>query len=378
MRNFIYLTLIIGLILSLPAKTMAISDPRLVTNNKMGVHVLDPSEIKEAAELINGGENGAWGYLTVPIQSNDRNRNKWSEFMKRCRELRVIPIIRVATVPEGSNWIIPNNFDLIDFANFLNELDWPTTNRYVIIFNEVNHGNEYGGLVSPEHYAQILVNAINIFKERNENFFILPSAMDNATISTGVSIYWKEYLLRMYRERPDVFNLIDGWNSHAYPSPAFSGRVTDRTDKSIRSFESDLRFIQGLGAREIPIFITETGWDISNLGEDKVANNFDRAFAEVWNQKNIIAVTPFLLRAGEGPFVKFSLIRKDGTKTKVYETLKGLAKIKGEPEISGEQKKVNISVIENKDSLESNSDWFKLSLSSWKKIWSELMIWLTK
>ena len=38
----------------------------------------------------------------------------------------------------------PNEYDLIDFANFLNQLPWPVNNRYVIIYNEPNQENEWG------------------------------------------------------------------------------------------------------------------------------------------------------------------------------------------------------------------------------------------
>ncbi|KKT35720.1 MAG: hypothetical protein UW23_C0012G0027, partial [Candidatus Collierbacteria bacterium GW2011_GWA1_44_12] len=114
------------------------------------------------------------------IQSTDRDRIKWQKFLDKCKELKVIPLIRVATVPEGLSWVEPNDYDLIDFANFLGDLKWPLANRYVIFFNEVNRSDEYGGLVNPEIYADILANAYDIFKNVSTDFFILPAGLDNA------------------------------------------------------------------------------------------------------------------------------------------------------------------------------------------------------
>ncbi|KKT34448.1 MAG: hypothetical protein UW23_C0038G0006, partial [Candidatus Collierbacteria bacterium GW2011_GWA1_44_12] len=108
-----------------------------VPNNKVGIHILFPEEIENAAKLVNNDYKGSWGYVTIPIQSTDRDRVKWQKFLDKCKDLKIIPLIRVATVPEGTSWVEPNDYDLIDFANFLGDLKWPIANRYVIFFNEV-------------------------------------------------------------------------------------------------------------------------------------------------------------------------------------------------------------------------------------------------
>ncbi len=317
--------------LAAATRVIATSDPVAVANNRLGVHILDPSEISAAAALVNNQSKGAWGYVTVPIQAADRDRVKWSQFFKSASELKIIPIIRVATVPNGMNWDEPNNYDLVDFANFLNDLPWPVKNRYVIIFNEVNHATEFGGFVSPEKYAQILANAIAIFKQRNADFFILPAGLDNAAPSNHTTLNWRTYLTRVYQERPDIFNQIDGWTSHAYPNPAFSGRPTDRNDHSVWSFQADLNFIRAFTDKKLPVFITETGWDMHKTPEDKAAAYFDQAWHTVWNNGQIAAITPFLLRAGDGPFTVFSLLRLDGSPTLPYLKLQSFALV-GQPE----------------------------------------------
>ncbi len=50
----------------------AIYDPLSVSNNRFGIHILNPSEVEKAAELVNSS-GGDWGYVTIPIRANDRD-----------------------------------------------------------------------------------------------------------------------------------------------------------------------------------------------------------------------------------------------------------------------------------------------------------------
>lgn len=339
MKKICLTVFITALFLTSYSPTLAIVDPLANTNNKLGIHILSPDEVNEAAKLVNNNGSGSWGYVTVPIQSTDRNRTKWVEFMKSVEEHKLIPIIRVATNPTGSNWDKPNNYDLVDFANFLNDLPWPTKNRYVIIYNEVNRSGEWGGVVSPEEYADILDNAITIFKQRSEDFFMLPAGLDNAAPNGSGYIDWRTYLTRMGKHKPGIFERIDGWTSHSYPNPGFTGKPWDTSTRSVNSFATDLLFLKQYTNKKLPVFITEAGWDISKVGEDQAAYNLRYSFEKVWNNEQIVAITPFLLRAGDGPFVIFSFINMDGSPSKVYREWQSLS-MKGDP------------VMREKDSLE--------------------------
>ncbi len=310
----------------------AVYDPLTVSNNKIGIHILFPSELHEAAQLINNSDKAAWGYVTIPIQATDRNRIKWQSFLDACRIERVIPIIRVATAPEGSNWETPNNYDLVDFANFLNELKWPIQNRYVIIFNEVNRPDEYGGMVSPENYADILNNAVDIFKSRSEDFFILPAGLDNAAANYKGALSWSTYLTRMHKKQPDIFNKIDGWTSHAYPNPDFSVRPDLSGGNKIDSFRYDLKLLKRFTNKKLPVFIAEAGWSNRNLSDRQVALYYQQAFAKVWSDPSVVAVTPFLLNAQDGPFKQFSFMDEKQERKEFAYTLSTLATI-GQPVI---------------------------------------------
>lgn len=335
---------VLGLCLMSADRAIAVVDPLASPNNKIGVHILDPNEITTASKLVNG-ESGSWGYVTVPIQGVDRNREKWISFMKKAKQEKVIPIIRVATVVNNVHWEEPSNYDLVDFANFLNDLPWPTRNRYVVIFNEVNRADEFGGFVAPERYADILANAVTIFKERNEDFFIVPAGLDNAASSNGSSLQWKAYWQRVVQRQPDIFDRVDGWSSHSYPNPAFSGSPFDRHDRSVAAFRHELNFLKLYTSKELPVFITETGWDMSRVDEERAAQFMKISYEQLWTDERVVAVTPFLLQAGAGPFVSFSLLDANAQPRPVYDSWRELA-LKGEPEL-GQVSSAAIVLSEN-------------------------------
>lgn len=300
----------IFILLGLPGKIFAITNPLAVSNNKLGIHILFPDEVGKAADLVNNHSAGSWGYVVIPIQNTDRNRDKWQHFFDKCKEQKIIPIVRVATSPTGSHWDLPTSFDLLDFANFLDDLSWPVENRYLIFLNEVNRSDEYGGIVDPENYADFLNMAVDIFKSKSQNFFLLPAGLDNAASDRRNSIRWNIYLTRMHQRQPDIFNKIDGWVSHAYPNPDFSARPDQKGESKINSFEYDLKLLSKFTNKDLPIFITETGWSNQNLSDKQVGLYYEYAFKHVWNHPQIVTVAPFVLNAQDGPFQQYSFINE--------------------------------------------------------------------
>ncbi len=126
---FLLLTFFSFLFQACPA--FAIEDSRILPNNKIGVHILFTSELNTASQLINTS-GGDWGYVTIPIQAGDKDIEKWQKFMDDAKKLHIIPIIRLATEGDYFNtgvWRKPRREDILDFANFLNSLQWPVKNR---------------------------------------------------------------------------------------------------------------------------------------------------------------------------------------------------------------------------------------------------------
>lgn len=310
----------------IPAK--AIVDPLATPNNKVGVHVFDPSEVMEAAKLVNSN-GGDWGYITVPIRSNDRDTAKWTTFFDQAKKLHLIPLLRITTYPDQAAWTEPTANDLVDFANFLNGLPWPVKNRYIILFNEPNHANEWGGYLSALEYANLLSESKRIFKSRNEDFFLISAGLDMSAPNSKTSQDALSYLRQLHSFRPRWFDQVDGLAFHAYPNPAFSASVYSKTRYGPKSYtyELDLMYSQGL-ERSKPIFITETGTILANTGFYKAA------FGEVWTEPNIVAITPFVLFAGTSDFDKFSLLDKDHQPKPTYKDIASLSKIVGSPLLS--------------------------------------------
>lgn len=341
-------------IFSFTQSAHAVEDPLASPNNKIGIHILFPSELSEAAQLVNGN-GGDWGYVVIPIQSGDRDLVKWQAFMDEAEEKHLIPILRLATEGDYFNtaaWRKPQPEDILDFANFLHSLEWPTKNRYVIVFNEVNRGDEWGGETDPADYAQLLSYSVSVFKSRSQDFFMIGGGFDNAAPNQGTQyINQYTYMQQMDAAIPGIFNQIDGYASHSYPNPAFSQPPSVNTRMSISSFSFERALLNQLTTKKLPIFITETGWSTDGVNDDLRAEYYIQAFSTAWSDPDIVTVTPFLLRAS-GPFAPFSFIKEDGSHTKQFTTIKNMTKVKGSPLLTktvlGVQEQIPSPEIEKK------------------------------
>jgi hypothetical protein len=333
---FFALLLSLVFFLVCPTNASAFFDPLQRPNNFQGIHILFPSELDAAAKLVNS-KSGEWGYVTIPIQVGDKDLVKWQAFMDDCRKLKIIPILRLSTEADPNNtavWRIPTQTDILDFANFLNSLTWPIENRYVILFNETNRFDEWGGEPpDPEVYADLSVYAYNTFKERSANFYIIMGGLDNAAPNDGVK-YMDNfiYLNKMVEHNPDVFKKLDGFASHSYPNPGFVAPPLHDKLEGITTYQFEYTLINSHSEHKVPVFITETGWDSSKLGEGLIAKYYQIAYDNFWNKDKdkIVAITPFLLNSQGGTFDIFSFV-KNGKQTEYYTQTEQMEKTKGQP-----------------------------------------------
>ncbi len=339
MSRKILLSFILSLIIifTLAPKTYAIENPLTKPNNKVGIHILFTSEIYEAAKLVNSS-GGDWGYVTIPIQTKDHDHAKWQQFMNESQKYHLIPILRLATDADhndSTSWRKPQLADIVDLAQFLDTLSWPTKNRYIIVFNEVNRGDEWGGAVDPADYADLLSFAVTVFKSKNPDYFVISAGLDNAAPSKGTS-FMNEYdfMTQMNTAVPGIFNQIDGIASHSYPNPGFSQPPDADKTVGVAGFKHERDFIHSITVKNLPIFITETGWSSETIPADQEVKYYQDTINNIWNDPNIVAITPFLLDARSGPFQKFSFLTATGSATKKYAYLQELPKIKGQPAIA--------------------------------------------
>ncbi len=315
----IKLLLAICLLFFVPKNVEAIYNPLSVPNNKYGIHITDLNDIASASELVNS-TNGDWGYVTLVVQDTDMNKGKWQELFNIMRRKHLIPLIRIATHAEGDAWMIPEEHNISKWVDFLNSLNWPVENRYVILFNEPNHANEWGNTINPQSYGDILIKFSKALKNASPDFFILPAGLDASASNTGGTMDETVYLSKLFEAHPDITSYIDGWTSHAYPNPAFSGSPLDSGKGTLSTFLWEQSFLKSLGvAKELPVFITETGWehrygkyvDARLLTPETIASYITLASNGVWNNPNIVAITPFLLNYQDNPFDHFSWRKLD-------------------------------------------------------------------
>lgn len=288
----------------------------------MGVHILTTYELKEARELL-ATDQDEWHFVTIPYTLSDiEDTKRWQEFFDEAKKLRLIPLVRLTTKFENGAWQPPTRKDIVTAISTLARLNWPTDQKHIIIYNEVNHAPEWGGKIDPADYAAKLRFAGDWARAENANFVVLPAAMDLAAPNGPRTMEAFTYLRAMLAADPTVFEVIDIWNSHSYPNPAFSAPANRRGQNSLRGFEYELEFIARETGRELSVMITETGWEENGRTRGRLENYYQYAYREIWSDERILAVTPFLLRGAPGPFAGFSLLSDAGEPTEQYRALR--------------------------------------------------------
>jgi hypothetical protein len=336
-------------------------------NNKFGIHIIDESDLEDAAALVNSN-GGEWGYVTIVIREDERDASRWQKIFNEMRRLKLIPIIRIATKLDGPNWEAPKEEEAVNWAGFFNSLNWPVKNRYVVLFNEPNHAKEWGGIVDPAAYANTYRHYRDILKKFSLDFTVLPAALDLAAPTARATMSAEDYYSGMHDEDNFIFTIYDALNSHSYPNPGFSGDVKDTGKTSINGYKWETSFLRNFGLNtDLPVFITETGWikSVKSLEE-----NYKYAFENVWNDEHVVAVTPFLLNYLSTPFSDFSW--KD-PETKEFEpqyySVQSITKEKGDPEQKDSYEFVSHNIA---DYLISDSEYsFTVSLkNTGQSIWN--------
>lgn len=295
--------------------------------SKYGIHILHPGELSAAKVLLSGqagyGAND-WHYVTIPLSLADtEKKDEWQKFFTQAHELKLIPLVRLVSEFDGKNWRIPDRKETVKLIDFVSEFVWPTDDRYIIVFNEVNHAAEWGGQLSPENYIESLAFASQWARTQSPPLKILPAALDlaapNGSNTLDAFTFWKA----VYAADPDFFSYLDGWNSHSYPNPGFISPPTYGGRDGLAGFEQEQAFLRELAGaafsdRNLPIFITETGWKSTYSTERHLPAYYKYAMWHVWSAPEVTAVTPFLLQGEPGPFAQFGFVDAAGNPTAQY------------------------------------------------------------
>jgi len=313
------------------------TDKLWAKNNKFGLYIYaEEPEMFEIAQKLVNSKGGEWGYVLIPYNVKDLDYDKWFRVFEQLRNKKLIPIIQL--------WDV----DTSDYkkqtqkaADFLNGFLWPIKYKYISVYNETNDSKFWYENVDPEEYAKVLDYTIKTFKKENEDFFIMNGAFNITASSDNLRMDAFQYMKKMNEKIPGIFEKLDGWASHPYPQPNFAGSPDTVGRWGIRAYEEELKFLKDkLGVKkELPVFITETGWahaeganyNPNYLPVKTVSENFKTAFEGYWlKDDRVRAVTPFTIRYNP-PFDHFSWVNQDNFPYLQYEVIKSLEKVKGEP-----------------------------------------------
>ncbi len=326
--------------------------------SKLGVHILNLSELQDAKKLVSPDsstkpqadiqllpmsvmsiedqkvlgintevEYEKWSYITIPLtlgDASDENLKKWQSFFDNARILKIIPIVRLTTEysHEENSWNVPNKNDVIKQIEFLSKLNWPTDQRHIIIYNEVNHAKEWGGYLDPEEYSRILRFASNWAHTEQKNYIVLPAGMDLSAPNSHNTRESFTYLTQMLEYDPEIFSYVDIWNSHSYPNPGFISAPTSYGKISLRGFQYELAFLKLKTGKDYKVMITETGWKETLSNSRWLESYYTYALQHIWSDDQVIAVTPFLLKGSPGPYSGFSFYNEDNQPTNQFHAFK--------------------------------------------------------
>ncbi|MBU4380720.1 hypothetical protein KKF75_00670 [Patescibacteria group bacterium] len=304
-------------------------------NNKFGLYIYAEEDyVIYASDLVNSN-GGDWGYVLIPINVKDYESQKWNKIFALLEKYHLIPIMQLWDLTKKEE-----KEQIYQSAYFLNSLKWPIRQRFVSVYNEPNDDKFWRDRADPVTYAEILRDTIRVFKSVNPNFFMLNGAF-NASARGGDGYMDEEaFLIEMDKTVQDIFKMLDGWASHPYPQPNFTGSPQGWGRDSVRAYEWELGILEkNFGVKNLPIFITEAGWphqegedvDKRYLDQETVANYYKTAFENVWlPDDRIVAVTPFTIKYPP-PDDHFSWLDADEKPYLQYKVIQSLPKTAGLP-----------------------------------------------
>ena len=315
-KKVLLFTVFLCISLFLPKKSEAFEQ------SKLGIHILSLDEAKKAKQVVSIDVNSDnWNYVTVPLTLQDlQKKDDWQEFFDKCREFRLIPLVRLTTSfnQELNAWETPTKRDIFEQIEFLSALHWPTDKKHIIIFNEVNHAKEWGGTINPEEYVQVLRFAADWAHTEQKNFVVLPAGLDLAAPNGSQTMEAFSFMNQMVNADSDIFEVIDVWNSHSYPNPGFSSSPTRFAKNSLRGYQYELNYLKQKTGRDFDVMITETGWEETPWLSRWLSSYYSYAFEHIWSDDRVLAVTPFVLKGSPGPFTGFSFLDENDDPTNQY------------------------------------------------------------
>ncbi len=310
-------------------------------NNKFGLYIYAENSkyVKIADELVNSN-GGDWGYVLLPYNIRDRDESKWSRVFNDLHKKHLIPIVQLYDVQ-----IDTYKEDTTKAARFLNSFVWPVKERYISVYNEPNDKRFWRDELNPGQYADVLDYTIGAFKQENTGFFMLNGALNASLPNNPAQGYMsaENFIRELNKQEPGIFEKLDGWASHSYPQPNFSGSPSATGWWSIRAYEEELKVLKEIGVKkDLPVFITETGWahaegdsyNNSYVSSQRAGEYMKEAYEKVWlPDSRVRAVTPFTIYY-RPPNDHFAWVDEDLKPYAQYDIIKNMEKTAGTPYIA--------------------------------------------
>jgi hypothetical protein len=315
-------------------------------NNIVGLNVArlhQPIYVWATSDAVNAN-GGDWGYITVVWTIEDRDaRNaeyNFQQFLDRCFEHHVQPIVRVGTrfsrsnrpgnSPPGSKgaegtWSRPDWDEPKRWRTFFEQATWPTRHAWIIVGNEPNLGREWGGAVDAAGYARYLAHFLDTFQDA-PRFDVVSGALDISNHTALPEMQDAlEFLDLMGETVPGIFARLPAWASNPYR--VVSGGPGARYTHL--AYEAEFDRI----GREMPVLITEAG-HLETGDEHEIAQFYAEAFRDWMADPKVVAATPLFWHPDRNEFWMFELDSKNRFvyKSPTYELLRRLPRVAGSPE----------------------------------------------
>ncbi|MEK6774995.1 MAG: hypothetical protein AABY64_13725 [Bdellovibrionota bacterium] len=217
--------------------------------------------------------------------STAESRAACSASINRAYDLNLIPIVKIQfnqyADDSTSPHVVYKNMSN-QLAGFVNELPLRTDrNLLVELFNEPNYTDMWfsrtcNWVTRAKEVAQAsaqLAQAIRNLNKTQIKILFTPlspysdsNPITNSDGSCGrgdkINLSSRDFVREMKIERPDLFNLIDAWNSHPYPSEDFGlcqkpNCPSMTTDPALVAYKGEME--QAGMPLDFPVYLTEVG-----------------------------------------------------------------------------------------------------------------------
>lgn len=287
-------------------------------NNLYGAHLLvgdgapgskGDKHLRWARHLV-----GRWGYAKTLLADIDKNTARppkgWVDYVNRCYQLELIPVLRLGGHYGAGGWRKPEADAPGDYTSIAQAVKrvvegLPRTDMcplYIEVWNEPNLAVEWSGKTEPQEYADFFVAVAKAIRSIGD---------PRVRILNGGLATSPEWAERLCKANPEFIKSFDLWACHPYPmNRPPSLNLHDKTvkpgsDLCIDSYLLELARLREAGRADVKVMITETGWDLGNgvysrseghpiIDEYNRADYAMRAFRDYYPKwPEIVAVFPF-------------------------------------------------------------------------------------